>query len=492
MNERQILAFDLGASSGRAMLGRFDGQSIRLEELHRFSNDPVQVGGTWFWDALRLFHEIKQGLLKTKPFGKIDSLSIDTWGVDFGLIDTKGYLLENPVCYRDGRTKGMMDAVFEIIPADELYRRTGIQRIYFNTVFQLYSLKMQRPELLERTSKMLLMPDLFLYMLTGQQLSEITIASTGQLLDAVSHSWDLDLIRRLGLPERILCPLADAGTLTRPLSDPVCEELGVQPIRTIASTSHDTASAVAAVPADSDDFIYISSGTWSLMGIESPAAIINEKTSLYNFSNETGFGRTARTLKNIMGLWLIQESRRQWLREGQQVSYAELEQEALACEPFRSLIDPDDGSLAAPGDMPSRIRGLCRQTGQPVPQSRGEIMRCVYESLAMKYRATKEQIESLTGHEYPVLHVVGGGTKDGLLSQFTANATGCRVIAGPIEATALGNIAVQLIALGDLGSLRDARKVIAASYRTQNYGPQIESEWQDAYIRYRTLYPVLQ
>jgi sugar (pentulose or hexulose) kinase len=257
------------------------------------------------------------------------------------------------------------------------------------------------------------------------------------------------------------------------------------------TTSHDTASAVAAVPAESDDFIYISSGTWSLMGIESASPLINEQTCQYNFSNETGYGRTARTLKNIMGLWLIQESRRQWLREGEQATYAVLEQEALASDPFRSLIDPDDNRFSTPGDMPGRIRQLCRETGQPVPGTRGEVMRCIYESLALKYRVTKDQIESLTGRRYRDLHVVGGGTKDGLLSQFTANATGCRVIAGPIEATALGNMAVQLIALGELASLKDARKVIAASFQTSQYLPQNERTWQDAHVRYRSLFPVL-
>jgi rhamnulokinase len=491
MHDRQVLAFDLGASSGRAILGRFDGHSIKLEELHRFANDPVQAGETLYWDVLRQLHEIKQGLVKTKACGKIDSLSIDTWGVDFGLIDQKGYLLENPVHYRDRRTKGVMEAVFQIVPTGELYRRTGIQMIYFNTINQLYSLQIKRPELLERADRMLLMPDLFLFLLTGQQFSERTITSTGQLLDPTGSAWNSDLIFRLGFPERIFCPLIDAGTVTRPLSGSICREIAIPPIQTIAVASHDTASAVAAVPAESDDFIYISSGTWSLMGIESPAALINAQTFQFNFTNESGFGRTVRTLKNIMGLWLIQESRRQWIREGEQVTYADLEQEALSSDPFRSLIDPDDESLAFPGDMPGRIRELCRSTGQPVPMSRGEVMRCVYESLALKYRVTKDQIESITGHRYLVLHVVGGGTKDGLLSQFTADATGCQVIAGPIEATAFGNIAVQLIAQGVIGSLQDARRIIARSDRTISYQPQNEDAWQNALDQYRILYPVL-
>ena len=488
---KQLLAFDFGASSGRAMLGRYDGTRIELEEIHRFGNDPVQVGGTLFWDVLRLFHEVKQGLIKAKAHGTIDSLGVDTWGVDFGLIDEHGYLLENPVHYRDLRTQGIMDQVFQIIPKDELYRHTGTQLIYFNTLYQLYALKVRRPELQARAARMILMPDLFLYLLTGRQQSERTIASTGQLLNAQTGEWDLELLRRLGLPTHILCPLVDAGTMADPLSPAICAELGVPPIATVAVTSHDTASAVVAVPASSDDFVYISSGTWSLMGIESAQPLINEKTFGYNFTNESGYNRTTRFLKNIMGLWLIQESRRQWIREGAEVSYADLEREALACAPFRSLIDPDDDTLAAPGDMPNRIRELCRKTGQPVPASRGEVVRCIYESLALKYRVIKNQIEEIANRQYPNLHVVGGGTKDGLLSQFTANATGSQVIAGPIEATALGNMAVQLMAQGSIKSLAEARRVIAASFDLKHYQPQDQVVWEAALVQYRKLYPKL-
>jgi len=488
---KQLLAFDFGASSGRAMLGRFDGTRIELEEIHRFSNDPVQVGGTLYWDILRLFHEVKQGLIKTKSHGPIDSLGIDTWGVDFGLIDEHGDLLENPVHYRDLRTQGIMDKVFQVVPKSELYQKTGTQLIYFNTLYQLYALKTKRPYLLEKAAKMILMPDLFLYLLTGRRQAERTIASTGQMLNAQTGEWDLDLLHRLDLPTDILCPLVDAGTMAAPLSPEICAELGIQPIRTVAVTSHDTASAVVAVPAASDDFVYISSGTWSLMGIESQTPLINEQTYNYNFTNEGGFNRTTRFLKNIMGLWLIQESRRQWIREGADVSYADLEREALACAPFRSLIDPDDDTLAAPGDMPGRIRELCRKTGQTVPETRGEVVRCIYESLALKYRVIKNQIEEITGRQYPYLHVVGGGTKDGLLSQFTANATGSRVVAGPIEATALGNMAVQLLAQGVIKSLHEARQVIAASFDLKNYQPQDQEAWEAALSQYRRLFPKL-
>lgn len=488
---KQLLAFDFGASSGRAMLGRYDGNRIGLEEIHRFANDPVMVGGTLFWDVLRLFHEIKQGLIKVKPHGQIDSLGIDTWGVDFGLIDDRGYLLENPVHYRDTRTQGIMDEVFRTVPKDELYQRTGTQFLNFNTLFQICSLKLQRPELLKRAAKLLLMPDLFLYLLTGRQQAEFTIASTGQMINPRTGDWDFELLRRLDLPADILCPVVSPGTMAGLLSPAICSELGVRPIPAVAVTSHDTASAVVAVPAASEDFVYISSGTWSLMGIESPVPLINEQTFGFNFTNEGGYNRTTRFLKNIMGLWLIQESRRQWIREGADVSYADLEREALACEPFKCLIDPDDDSLATPGDMPGRIRELCRKSGQPVPAGRGEVVRCIYESLALKYRITKDQIESVTGRRYPALHIVGGGTKDGLLSQFTANATGSRVIAGPIEATALGNMAVQLLAQGVLRDLQDARRVIANSFDLKFYQPEDRQAWLAALQLYRRIYPVL-
>ena len=485
---RQLLAFDMGASSGRAMLGQFDGTRIALEEIHRFNNDPVRVGDTLFWDVLRLFHEVKQGLVKVKPHGPVDSLGLDTWGVDFGLIDRKGHLLENPVHYRDTRTRGIMDKVFSIVPREEVYRRTGTQFMNFNTLFQLYALKRDRPELLGQADKLLLMPDLFLYLLTGRQQSEFTIASTGQMINPFTGDWDYDLLRRLDLPTSLLCPVVSPGTIAGPLSDCVCEELGISPIQTVSVTSHDTASAVVAVPAGQKDFIYISSGTWSLMGIESDRPLINDQTFGFNFTNEGGYNRTTRFLKNIMGLWLIQESRRQWIREGATVSYADLEREALACEPFRSLIDPDDGALATPGDMPNRIRSACRRSGQPVPESRGAVVRCIYESLALKYAVIKNQIEAVTGRTYPALHIVGGGTKDGLLSQFAANATGSRVIAGPIEATALGNIAVQLIALGELKNLSEARQVIAGSFELKHYRPDDQAAWQEALGRYQNMF----
>jgi rhamnulokinase/L-fuculokinase len=488
MDYKKLLAFDFGASSGRAMLGNFDGSKIELQEIHRFSNDPVMVNGTLYWDILRLFYEIKQGLVKSKVFGQIDSIGIDTWGVDFGLLDKRGDLLTNPVHYRDSRTDTMMEETFKLIPSQELYNRTGIQFVFFNSIFQFRALKLQRPELLERADCVLFMPDLFLYLLTGRKKTEYTMASTTQLLNPYSKEWDYEIFEKLGLPRRLFLEIENAGSKALPLSGELCEELGIDPIPTVAVASHDTASAVVSVPAEDENFIYISSGTWSLMGIESDTPLINDLSYKYNFTNEGGFGGKTRFLKNIAGLWLIQESRRQWIREGMDISYADMEQAALNCKPFQCLIDPDDMSLATPGNMPRRIRKLCEQSGQYIPQSLGEVVRCIYESLALKYRLTKEQIEEVSGKKYSVLHVVGGGTKDGLLSQFTANATGIKVIAGPIEATALGNIAVQLISQGALESLAGARRVIAASFDLKYYNPADGKQWDAAFAKYRKLF----
>ncbi len=486
--KRTVLAFDFGASSGRAIVGRFDGTKIELEEVHRFGNDPVQVGSTLYWDVLRLFFEIKQGLIKAKAYGPIDSLGIDTWGVDFGLIDAEGRLVENPVHYRDVRTQGIPEKVFEIVPREEVYARTGIQFMNFNTIYQIMSLKLQRLDVLDRTDTLLLMPDLFTYLLTGVKQAEFTMASTGQLLNPVTRDWDTELIARLDLPQRILPKIIYPGSFVALLSEAICHELRVPAIPVLAVGGHDTASAVVAVPADQDDFVYISSGTWSLMGIESKTPVINDLAYQYQFTNEGGYGQTTRFLKNIMGLWLIQESRRQWQREGANFSFAEMEKAALASEPFKCLIDPDDARLGVPGDLPGRICEICRETSQPIPDSMGEVVRCIYESLALKYRLTKDQIEAMTGRQYPDLHVVGGGTKDGLLSQFTANATQMRVVAGPIEATALGNIAVQLLGQGVIRDLAEARQVIAASTELKFYKPQDTKAWEAAYLRYQTIF----
>ena len=485
MAGKRILAFDFGASSGRAILATYDGEKIKMEEVHRFSNDPVTVCGTCYWDVLRLFFEIKQGITKAVHQGGFDAIGIDTWGVDFGLLDKKGRLLNNPVHYRDTRTVGMMEKVFQTVPQKELYDETGIQMARLNTIFQLYSLVQNEPETLALADTMLLMPDLFAYLLTGVKRAEYTEVSTTQMLNPKTGDWHYKLLEKLGIPTRILPKIIDAGETYGLLSDEICEELGCPKVPVIAVATHDTGSAVASVPSQKDDFIYISCGTWSLFGTELSAPVINDTTSRFNLTNESGFGRTTRMLKNIMGLWLIQESRRQWIREGFDVSYADLEREALEAEPFRCFINPDDPSFELPGNQPRRVQEYCERTGQTVPQTRGEIMRCIYESLAMKYRATFQQIREVTGKSYETIHMIGGGTKDRLLCQMTADACNTPVIAGPIEATAMGNIAVQLIALGEFSGLKEARAVIANSELPKSYTPSDTAAYDAAYARFQ-------
>ncbi len=484
---KTVLAFDFGASSGRAILAHFDGETIRLEEVHRFSNDPVEVGGVFYWDVLRLFHEIRQGLLKAKAAGGFDSVGIDTWGVDFGLLDADGRLLENPVHYRDRRTAGYIEKSRKYISNERLYALTGIQLMELNTCFQLLSLKEQRPALLERAECLLFMPDLLSYFLTGKKYSEYSIATTSGLVDIKARDWSGEIAGALGIPRRILQPLVKTGTVIGPLSPALCESLGLPPADVIAVAGHDTQSAITAVPCETDDFAFISSGTWSLFGTEPAAPIISETTLKHNFTNEGGYGYATGFLKNICGLWLIQESRRQWQREGQDYSYAQLEAEARSCEPFRSLIDTDDPRLGVPGDIPGRIRTICEETGQPAPRTVGETVRCIYESLAMKYRLVFEGLQTCTGKRFAQINVVGGGTKDGFLCGMTADSCGVPVVAGPTEATVLGNVAIQLMAQGEIPDVPAARRIIAASSALKRYEPENAAVWAAAYARYRQL-----
>lgn len=478
---KQVLAFDFGASSGRAILGSFDGEKIELKEIHRFSNDPVKVGNTFYWDILRLFHEIKQGILKAKQYGKIESIGIDTWGVDFGLIDEKGYLLENPVHYRDERNVGMIEEAQKYMSKDEMYDRTGIQFMEFNTLFQLLSLKKNRPEMLERADKLLFMPDLLTYMLTGEKVAEYSIATTSQMVNIGTKNWDSELLDTMNIPEKILCDIVPAGTKTGCLRRELCEELGVDAIPVISVCGHDTQSAITAIPSEKKDFAFISSGTWSLFGTELDEPVVNEKAKELNVTNEGGYNYTTAFLKNICGLWLIQESRRQWIREGKEYSYAELEQEALKAEPFKCFIDPDAPDFVAMGDMPSRVREFCRKTGQYVPESVGEVMRCIYESLAMKYKYVLQGIEDCTEKNFDRIHVAGGGTKDTFLCSMTASSCNRTVYAGPIEATVLGNIAVQYMSAGDIKDIAEARKIIAKGENLKVYEPVDADKWEEAY-----------
>lgn len=478
---KRVLAFDFGASSGRAIIGCFDGDKITLEEVHRFSNDPVSVGGTVYWDVLRLFYEIKQGIIKAKIAGGFDSIGIDTWGVDFGLIDSEGKLMENPVHYRDARTVGLVDEAFKTMPKEKLYGITGIQFMELNTLFQLISLKKYRPWMLERADKMLFMPDLFGYMLTGKMCAEYSIASTSQLIDLDKRTWSKEILDAYGIKESVFAPLVQPGTVLGELSKEVCEECGVDPVPVISVCGHDTQSAITSVPCEDGDFAFLSSGTWSLFGTELDKPIVNETSMNINITNEGGFDGSTGFLKNIIGLWLIQESRRQWKREGKEYSYADLEKLALAAEPFKCFIDPDAPEFVPHGNIPERVREFCRKTGQYVPETVGEIMRCIYESLAMKYRLTFEKLRECTERDYPVIHVIGGGTKDGLLCQMTANSCDRTVKAGPIEATVMGNVAVQLMSDGSVENIGQARKIVAESSELKTFEPKDTDKWAGAY-----------
>ncbi len=478
---KRVLAFDFGASSGRAIIGCFDGEKITLEEVHRFSNDPVSVGGTVYWDVLRLFYEIKQGIIKARMAGGFDSIGIDTWGVDFGLIDAEGKLMENPIHYRDARTVGMVDEAFKTMPREKIYGITGIQFMELNTLFQLISLKKNRPWMLERADKMLFMPDLFAYMLTGKMCAEYSIASTSQIIDLKTKSWSKELLEAFEIKEDIFAPLVKPGTVLGMLTPEICEECGVDPVPVISVCGHDTQSAITSVPCEDGKFAFLSSGTWSLFGTELEKPIVNETSLNINITNEGGFDDTVGFLKNIIGLWLIQESRRQWQRQGEDYSYADLEKLALAAEPFKCFIDPDAPEFVPHGNIPKRVQDFCEKTGQYVPQTVGEIMRCIYESLAMKYKLTFEKLCECTERDYPVIHVIGGGTKDTLLCQLTANSCNRTVKAGPIEATVMGNVAVQLMSDNSVADISEARKIVANSSELKTYIPADVDKWEEAY-----------
>lgn len=478
---KKVLTFDFGASSGRAILSKYEGEKITLQEVHRFSNDPVDIGNTLYWDVLRLFYEVKQGILKAKQNGGFDAIGIDTWGVDFGLIDKNGELISNPVHYRDLRTENIPELAFKKMSKDEIYERTGIQFMRINTLYQLYYLVKNRPEIIEKIEKMLFMPDLFAYFLTGEKRSELTIASTSNMLNPYTKTWDTDILSNLEIPERIFPKMIKPGEQYGYLKKSIAEELGCDTVPVIAVSTHDTASAVLAVPAENEDFVYVSCGTWSLFGSELKNPVINEESAAANFTNEGGYNNTIRFLKNIMGLWIFQESCRQWKREGKEIVYKELDKKAENSAPFKCFIDPDSPQFETPGNVPRRIREFCEKTGQYVPQTDGEIVRCIFESLAMKYRYSLENLNRITNKEYDTIHMVGGGINAKILCEFTASACNKKVLAGPIEATALGNAVAQFISLGVIKDVKSARKTIKNSIDFAQYEPKDADAWNKAY-----------
>ncbi|MDR0424580.1 MAG: rhamnulokinase [Clostridiales Family XIII bacterium] len=477
------MAFDFGASSGRAILGAFDGRKLAMDEIHRFENNPVYLRGTYYWDFLALYRETLNGLAAGRESG-FDSIGIDTWGVDFGLLDSKGDLVQNPVHYRDARTKGMVAELQEKAGLD-LHLRTGTETMEINTAVQLYALAKCCPDLLERAGGALMMPDLFGYFLTGAKTAEYSIASTTQMLDPHSGQWDKGLAQAIGIKDGLFPDVAPSGGELGRLLPEIQKELNIGGARVISVAGHDTESAIVAVPAEEEDFFYISCGTWSLMGTELRAPIINEGTARMGVTNEGGYGGRIQFLKNLAGLWLLQEARRQYMREGRPYGYPELGQMALGEKPFAYLIDPDAPEFAPPGDMPRRIRGFCERTGQGSPERPGEIARCIYESTALKYRLAFDGICALTGKDYSRVHMVGGGTKAGILCQMAANALGRELAAGSPEATAIGNIAVQLISLGELGGLGEARAMARESFPETVYSPQDGDAWLEALDRFR-------
>jgi rhamnulokinase len=485
MGSLRMLAVDLGAESGRALMGRFDGSRLAIEDVHRFPNVPVHLGAHLYWDFPRLFDDVLAALRKAGP-GGLDSLGVDAWGVDFGLVDARGELLGNPVHYRDRRTEGMMEAAFQRVPRDEIYRRTGIQFLPINTVYQLLAMLMDADPRLEVADSLLLIPDLFHHYLCGVTACEFTNATTTQCYDPNRKSWATELLARLGIPLRIFRDVIPPGTVLGPLLADMAKETGLASTQVVATATHDTGSAVAAVPfGDGAQAAYISSGTWSLVGLEVARPVISDATLQANITNEGGVAGTYRLLKNVMGLWLVQECRRSWSQKGQAYTYDELITLAEKAKPFTAFIDPDDERFLRPGDLPATLRTACRETGQPEATDPGQLVRVILESLALKYRLVLRQLEVVTGARVDVIHTVGGGAQNRLLCQMTADATGRPLLAGPVEATAIGNLIVQAIALGELGSVADGRELIRNSLPVDEYEPG--SDWAEPAARFDAL-----
>ncbi len=438
---------------------------------------------------MRLFAEIKSGLARCarEHSSELDSIGLDTWGVDFALLDSRDELLGEPYHYRDSRTNGVMERMFEIVPRDEVYRTTGIQFMQLNTLVQVMALKESNPLLLDATARLLMMPDLLNFWLTGRKANEFSIATTTQFYDPRARDWALPLLGRLGIPDRMLGEIVPTGTALGPLHPSVAQEAGISGVQVIAPATHDTGSAVAGVPAEGDGWAYVSCGTWSLVGVELDRPVIDERTLEFNLTNEGGVNNTIRLLRNVMGLWLLQQCRRAWERQGSTYRYDELAAMAADAEPFRCLVDPDDSTFLNPPDMPAAIGDYCRRTGQSSPDSVAGIVRCIVESLALKYRWVIERLEQVTGQQIHTIHIIGGGSQNKQLCQATADATNRRVLAGPVEATALGNIIVQAIATGVIGSLAEGRALIRKSFPLVEYLPTNAALWDEPFGRFERL-----
>jgi sugar (pentulose or hexulose) kinase len=485
LSQTQIcLAVDLGAGSGRVVAGVYDGARLELVELNRFPNEPIKAADGWHWNLENLFSHIKQGIaLAIKKYGDaVVSIGVDTWGVDYGLLDANGKLLGAPFQYRDNRTQGMQEKAFQRMPQKDIYQRTGIQFMFFNTLFQLLA-----ETNFEKAERLLFLPDLIHYFLTGACANEKTIASTSQLINPNTQEWDSSLIKAMGLPERIFGRLIDAGTVLGELLPNLAVETGAKKLRVIAPAGHDTASAVVGVPTEESEPVFLSSGTWSLMGRELSRPIISEKSFAATFSNEGGVFGTTRFLKNIAGMWLLQECKRAWDAAGNSVNYDDLALQAGKSPPFAVFIDPDATDFRSPENMPEAIAEFCRRTGQVAPGNFGAFTRAIFESLALKYRSVKESLARITGKPIDKIYIVGGGCQNYLLNQFTADALDCRVVAGPVEAASSGNIIMQLYALGKIRSLAEGRALVRRSFETKIFEPKNTGAWDDAYARFQKI-----
>ncbi len=485
---RNLLAFDLGASNGRAILGQFDGEKITMKELHRFENNYIEMNGIFYWDTPYLFKQLKEGLLAFKQggYGELDAFGIDTWGVDFGLLDKNGHLVGVPRSYRLG-TQEDIDAVKEKISADTLYSRTGIDTsLTFNTLYQLYRRKREGDVALENAETMLLTPDLLGYFLTGEKGTEYTIATTTALYDPTTKDWDRQTIKELGLPEKIFTKIDKTGTIRGHLRPELCEEIGLNPAAFVVVGSHDTASAVAAIPGQGS-FAFCSSGTWSLFGAEMDQPDLSPEASAAGFSNEGTIQGTYRPLRTIIGMWIIQECRRDWIKNGLNISWDEVVQQAQQAEPLRSIIDPDSPEFYAGGNMEKKIQDFCRNSGQPVPETVGQVARCIYESLALKYRHALEGLEKMKGQRIDSLNIVGGPINNKFLDQLIADSLDRQVVTGPIEGAAIGNLLTQAMALGDIRDLDELRQVVRNSEAVEIWTPNHTEDWETAYEKLLTL-----
>ncbi|MCM2374457.1 rhamnulokinase [Aporhodopirellula aestuarii] len=489
MTSRYYVACDLGAESGRVMLGSVTDGKLVLEEIHRFPTGATRIQNSLRWNVLGIFQELKTGLQKIAARGiAVASVSVDSWGVDYALFNERQPLLATPYQYRDARTEKRYTAALETVGRETIFAETGIQFMSINTLYHMIADVEDNPDVLGIADQFLNIADYLNYLFSGVARAEVSLASTTQMYNPTTGSWSAELLRLFNLPERLFPPIVASGTPLGPMTAELANDTGLKGTQVIATCSHDTGAAVAAVPAaEGDDWAYLSSGTWSLIGVELPGPLINEAVREGNYTNEAGFGGTTRFLKNIVGLWLLQESRRAWLRQGNEYDYAEINKLAEAAEPFRSLIDPDDPRFLSPADMPEAIAGYCRDTKQPVPESPGQFARCILESLALLYRSTLDTIERLTGRTIKNLHIVGGGSQSALLNQFAANATGRKVLAGPVEATAIGNVLIQAVALGDLESLSAMRDLVRQSFPIDTFDSTDFDQWSEAQKRFEKL-----